>query len=89
LEYNALEKLFELQKSNYKAIKECFMDLKNLKIMWDAISMVNYQYNDWMGKQWRNIKADIFQEINKTLATQLKTLPKEIRNYKGYAVIVD
>lgn len=57
--------------------------------MWDAISMVNYQYNDWMGKQWRNIKADIFQEINKTLATQLKTLPKEIRNYKGYAVIVD
>jgi dynein heavy chain, axonemal len=65
------------------------MDLKNLKIMWDAISMVNYQYNDWMGKQWRNIKADIFQEINKTLATQLKTLPKEIRNYKGYAVIVD
>lgn len=27
--------------------------------------------------------------MNKTLATQLKTLPKEIRNYKGYNVIVD
>jgi dynein heavy chain, axonemal len=52
--------------------------------------MVNYQYNDWRSKTWRNIKADIFLEINKALATQIKTLPKEIRGFgRGYNVIVD
>jgi dynein heavy chain, axonemal len=88
-DYNQLEKLFELQKSNYKPIKECTSDLRNLKTMWDTIAMVNYQYSDWKSKTWRQIKADVFLEINKTLANQIKTLPKEIRSYKGYNVIVD
>lgn len=89
-EYNSLEKLFELQKSTYKPIKECSSDLRNLKTLWDTISMVNYQYNDWRTKTWRNIKADIFLEVNKALATQIKALPREIRNFgRGYNVIVD
>lgn len=71
-EFNRLEKLFELQKSNYKQVKECENDLKSLKIMWDAIAMVNYQFNDWKSKPWRQIKADQFLETNKLLATQLK-----------------
>jgi len=88
-DYNQLEKLFELQKSNYKPIKECTSDLRNLKTMWDTVAMVNYQYSDWKSKTWRQIKADVFLEVNKTLANQIKTLPKEIRGYKGYNVIVD
>ena len=64
-------------------------DLKNLKTMWDAIALVYYQYNDWKTKPWRQIKADIFLDTNKTLGTQIKNLPKEIRNFKGYNVVVD
>jgi dynein heavy chain len=41
-EYNQLEKLFELQISKYKEISECKNDLKALKTLWDAISMVNF-----------------------------------------------
>lgn len=52
-EYNKLERLFELQRSNYKQLKECLNDLKNLKTMWDSISMISYQYNDWKSKPWR------------------------------------
>jgi dynein heavy chain len=44
-------------------------DLKNLKTMWDAIALVYYQYNDWKTKPWRQIKADIFLDTNKTLGT--------------------
>jgi len=35
--------------------------------MWDTISMVNYQYNDWKTKPWRQIKAETMLEINKAL----------------------
>lgn len=52
-DYNQLEKLFELEKSGYKQLRETNVDLKSLKIMWDAISMVNYQYNDWKSKPFR------------------------------------
>jgi len=42
--------------------------MKNLKILWDSISMVNFQYNDWKIKPWRQIKADTLEETNKTLS---------------------
>lgn len=51
--------------------------------------MVNFQYNDWKGKPFRQIKADALLESNKLLALQLKNLPKEIRNFKGYLSVVD
>lgn len=57
--------------------------------MWDSIAMINYQYNDWKSKPWRQIKADLFSESNKTLSTQLKALPKEIRNFGGYNKVID
>ena len=41
-EFNNLEKLFELEQSEYKELRDCQTDLKNLKIMWDAIGMINY-----------------------------------------------
>lgn len=53
-----LENLFELEPRQYKPLKECLSDLKNLKTLWDNISLVNLQYNDWKGKLWRQIKAD-------------------------------
>jgi dynein heavy chain len=51
--YKRLEKLFELEKSGYKQLRDSLTDLKSLKIMWDSASMVNYQYNDWKGKPFR------------------------------------
>lgn len=65
--FNNLEKLFELEQSEYKQLRECASDLKNLKLMWDAIAMVNYQYKDWQGQSWRRIKADSLYEANKVL----------------------
>ncbi len=54
-----LEDLFQLERRNYKPLKECLADLKSLKILWDLIASVNLQYNDWKGKLWRQIKADV------------------------------
>ena len=86
-EYENLENLFELEQTNYKQLKDCRSDLKNLKIFWDACAMVTYQYNNWKQKTWKSIKSDVLQETNKVLSQQIKTLPKDIRNFKGYPVI--
>jgi hypothetical protein len=50
--------------------------LKNLKILWDLIALVNLQYNDWKGKLWRQIKADYLIEQNKVFGNQIKGVPK-------------
>ena len=72
IEFNKLEKLFELEKTSYKELRDCNLDLKYLKIMWDAVAMVTYQYADWESKPWRAIKADELLEKNKMLQIMLK-----------------
>jgi len=80
--------LFELERRNYKPLKECISDLKNLKILWDLIALVNLQYNDWKGKLWRQIKADYFIEQNKIFSNEIKgVLPKEVRFIKGWQTL--
>lgn len=82
-ENSELEELFELEQRQYKPLKECLSDLKNLKTLWDWITMVNLQYNDWKGKLWRQIKADSLIEQNKVFLDNIKKLPKDIRVFKG------
>ena len=51
--------------------------------MWDLITLVNLQYNDWKGKLWRQIKADVLIEQNKIFLDQIKKVPKDVRLLKG------
>lgn len=81
--------MFELEKRNYKPLKECLSDLKNLKTLWDLITMVNLQYNDWKTKLWRQIKADILIEQNKVFQKQIKDVPKDVRQFRGCQAIND
>ena len=88
-DFTDLEKLFELQKTDYKQIKDCKKDLRNLKTMWDNILMVMYMYKDWKTKQWRTIKADSLLELNKGMQLQIKNLPKEIKSFNGYGPLTE
>ena len=78
-EYNNMEGLFELEKTNYKHLKECWGELSNLKIMWDAISIVHYNYNDWKVTLWDKIDTEKLLIENKKLEGMVKGLKKEIR----------
>jgi dynein heavy chain len=79
--------LFELERRNYKPLKECLADLKNLKTLWDLIALINLQYNDWKTKFWRQIKADTLIEANKIFSNQIKGVNKEVRFIKGWQTI--
>lgn len=65
-----------MERRNYKPLKECLSDLKNLKTLWDLIALVNLQYNDWKTKFWRQIKADVLIEQNKSFSNQIKGVNK-------------
>lgn len=88
-ENGELEDLFELERRQYKPLKECLSDLKNLKTLWDLITMVNLQYNDWKNKLWRQIKADVLIEQNKIFQKQIKDVPKDVRSFRGCQAIND
>jgi dynein heavy chain len=51
--------------------------------------MINHQYKDWKSQSWRRMKADSLIEQNKVLQLQLKNLPRDIKNFKGYNSIID
>lgn len=76
-----------MERRNYKPLKECLSDLKNLKTLWDLIALVNLQYNDWKTKFWRQIKADVLIEQNKIFSNQIKSVNKEVRVIKGCQTI--
>lgn len=83
--YNELNELFELEKSNYRPLKECRQEVGMLKILWDAVSLVQNQYNDWKNTLWDKIDTEDLLEQNKNLEKTVKTLPKEVRGWSGYS----
>ena len=86
---NELNELFELEKNNYRPLKECRQELQFLKVLWDAISLVHNQYSDWKTTLWDKIDTEDLLEQNKNLQNMVKVLPKEIRTWKGYATLQD
>lgn len=57
-DFNNLETLFELQKSSYKALKECRNELIQLKYMWDLISLVEFLFSSWRSTLWDKIDTE-------------------------------
>jgi len=57
-ELNSLETLFDMQKSSYKALKDCRNDLQNLKQMWDLVALIDFQFETWKSTLWDKIDTD-------------------------------
>lgn len=51
-ELQVLESLFELQRTNQKELKDCKNELKQLKHMWDLISLIDMQFMSWKSTLW-------------------------------------
>jgi dynein heavy chain len=90
---NNLETLFDLQKSSYKQLKDCRVELKHLKYMWDLISLVDLQFDAWKSTLWDKIDTDNLMQLIKDMQAKL-TNPqnpqnKEIRNWKAFLALND
>jgi dynein heavy chain len=88
-EYNNLELLFDMQMSNYRALKESIDDLVLLKNLWDAIVLVKETFLDWHATLWEKINTDDMLMRVKDLQLQVKNMPKGMRGWKLYNWLVE
>lgn len=90
---NNLETLFDLQKSSYKQLRDCKVELCNLKYMWDLISLIDLQFEAWKSTLWDKIDTEQLTQLIKEMQTK-QTNPqnasnKEIKNWKAFVGLND
>ena len=85
---NDQETLFDMQKSTYKQLKECRVELQNLKQMWDLISLVDYQFGSWKQELWDKIDVDGLQlkltDMTKKLTNPMLPQNKDMKSWKAF-----
>lgn len=64
---NNLETLFDLQKSTYKQLRDCKSELQSLKYMWDLVSLVDFQFNNWKQTLWDKIDTELLMQLIKEM----------------------
>jgi dynein heavy chain len=51
-ELQTLESLFDLQRTNYKELKDCKFELIQVKKLWDLVSLIDLQFGNWKKTLW-------------------------------------
>ena len=86
-----LESLFDLQRTNYKELKDCKAELTSLKRMWDLIALIDTQFESWKKQLWDAIDTEnLVMLIKKMMDEQTKPLlpaNKEIKNYLAFTAL--
>lgn len=82
-----------MQKSSYKQLKECRVELQNLKGMWDLVSLIDYQFDSWKGLLWDKIDVDTLvqslTELQKKQCNPMLPQNKEMKNWKSFMALND
>eukprot|EP00928_Gymnodinium_smaydae_P023763 TRINITY_DN1947_c0_g1_i2.p1 TRINITY_DN1947_c0_g1~~TRINITY_DN1947_c0_g1_i2.p1 ORF type:complete len:4562 (+),score=1174.36 TRINITY_DN1947_c0_g1_i2:66-13751(+) len=88
-EYNDLELLFDMQMSNYRAIKDCVSDLVLMKNLWDGVFMIKETFKSWNEILWDKIDTESLVMSVKEFQNQVKVMPKGVRGWKLYKWLMD
>jgi dynein heavy chain len=84
-----LEEVFELNVSKHQEIKANRLENKQLKQMWDMISLTKHSFNDWKKTLWDDIDSDALIAKCKNLQKQTSLMPKDIRGWKVFIGLQD
>ena len=92
-ELQHLETLFDLQRTNYKEIKDCKSELVQLKQMWELIALIDGQFESWKKTLWDQIDASnlevLIREMQLKQVAQTLPINKEIKNFKAFGALVE
>ena len=66
-ELQVLESLFDLQRTNYKELKDCKNELQSLKQVWDLIALIDGQFDSWKKQLWDVIDTDELESLIKDM----------------------
>lgn len=86
---NEMQELFELYVMEYRQIDQCVKEAKFLKQVWDMIGMVTVTFSEWRKTKWDEINVEMLQEESKKLAKEIKTAPREVKNWPAYKGLED
>jgi len=86
---NQLESLFELPRSKYRALLECQQENRDLKTLWDMVSLCHNQLEFWSATLWHDIDAEeLLNKLNK-LVKRVNNMNKDIRGWKAFQGLQD
>jgi dynein heavy chain len=86
---NEMQELFELYVMEYRQIDQCVKEAKLLKMVWDMIALVTNMFSEWRTTRWDQINVELLQEESKRMAKEIKTLPREVKNWPAYKGLED
>ena len=69
-ELQMLESLFDLQRTNYKELKDCKIELVQMKKLWDLIGLIDLQFSNWKNTLWDQIDTDELEVLIKEMLTK-------------------
>ncbi|RDD42081.1 Dynein beta chain, ciliary [Trichoplax sp. H2] len=76
--------LFEVNVPDYKQLKACRREIRLLKTLWDMISMVMSDIDDWKTTYWSEINVESMDADCKKFAKEIRELDREIRSWDAY-----
>ena len=79
--------LFELQTPDFKYIKQCRIEIKLLKKLWDHVFIVRGTFDEWKKTKWREINSDSLEVECKTFVKEIRALDKEMRAWDVFSGI--
>ena len=92
-ELQMLESLFDLQRTNYKELKDCKIELVQMKKLWDLIGLIDLQFSNWKNTLWDQIDTDELEVLIKEMLTKQANPTgaqnKDIKQYKAFMCLND
>ncbi|XP_061233427.1 dynein axonemal heavy chain 17 isoform X1 [Neopsephotus bourkii] len=76
--------LFEVLVPEYKQLKACRREACLLKQLWDMITLVNTNIDDWKTTRWKDIDVEQMDSDCKKFAKDIRSLDKEMRSWDAF-----
>ncbi|XP_058902457.1 dynein axonemal heavy chain 17 isoform X5 [Kogia breviceps] len=77
--------LFEVTVPDYKQLKACRKEVRQLKELWDVIIMVHTSINDWKTTKWQDINVGQMDVDCQKFAKDVRSLDKEMKGWDAFA----
>jgi dynein heavy chain len=81
---DAKSDLFVVRLPEYKQLRQCRRELGLLKVLWDTISMVKFQFDDWARTPWSEVDVENMEMECKKLIKEIRQLDKDTRAWEAF-----
>lgn len=82
--YVRQSELFEIPIEEYKPIKLCRKELKQVKQLWDFVSIVRSCIDEWRTTPWKKIDVEGMEMELKKFGKEIRQMDKELKGWDVY-----